>query len=107
MTLDYAADAAPREIVTALHQQIAATSPDLAALVAAYEALPGRPGYPLRRPRPDTGAKSAPRMRRLALYTSLRLSGTGPKAAATRAGISHHTGRQYEADLIATLGGAW
>jgi hypothetical protein len=102
---EYADDVAPREIVTDLHAEIAAQSPEHAALVAAYEALPARPGYPLRRARRPAGGMSAARLRRLEVYTALRLSGTGAKAAATRAGISHHTGRQYEADLIASLGG--
>ena len=103
---EFPADAGPREIVAVLHREIAAQSPERAVLVAEYEALPAKPGYPLRTPRLPSGGRSSARLERLEVYTALRLSGTGQKAAATRAGISHHTGRQYEADFLATLGGA-
>jgi hypothetical protein len=103
--LAYAEDATPAEIAAVLHEHIARTDPVRAALVAAFGQIPRKPGYPLRRARQPAGGRSAARLRRLEVYTALRLSGTGKKAAARQAGISHHTGRQYEADLIASLGG--
>lgn len=98
----------PRQIVALLHAEIAALSPEHAALVAAFEALPRKHGYPLRRARPalpGPGSNCQRRVQRLAAYTSLRLSGTGKKAAARRIGVGHGTGRQYEADFLAALGG--
>jgi hypothetical protein len=94
----------PREIVAALHAEIAARSPGHAALVAAFEQIPRKPRTPIRVPRRP--AVTSPHRRRMEFYTALRLSGTGKKAAARQAGIVHHTGRRYEADLIAMLGGA-
>ena len=95
----------PREIVARLHAEIAALSPGHAALVAAFEQRPRKPGYPIRAARRPAGYRSAARLRRLAVYSSLRLSGSGLKAAARRAGLRPDIGRQYEADMLAALGG--
>ena len=95
----------PREIVARLHAEIAAMSPEHAALVADFDALPTKPGYPLRAARRPAGGRSRARLRRLTVYTALRLDGHGQKAAARRTGISQSIGRQYEADFLATLAG--
>jgi hypothetical protein len=98
-------DLDPAQIVAALHAEIAAMGPERAALVAAFEAIPRKPGLPVAKPRPAARPGTV-RHRRHAVYTSLRLGGTGLKAAARRAGITPRSGQQYEADLIGILGGA-
>ena len=98
-------DATPAQIVAGLHAEIAAMDPERAALVAAFEAIPRKPGLPVAKPRPAARPGTV-RHRRHAVYTSLRLGGTGLKAAARRAGITPRAGQQYEADLIGVMGGA-
>ena len=94
----------PREIVAALHQQIAGQSPEHAALVAAYEAIPRLGERPVRqaRPCPVYGSR---RYKRMTVYRQARLAGRGTKAAARLAGISRSSGGQYETDFLASLGG--
>jgi len=99
------ASTTPREIVAALHKQIAAKSPAHAALVAAYEAAPQRPVRPVRQPRRPAAAGSV-RYRRLSIYAASRLGGASVKTAARKAGISRESGQQYEADFLGVIGGA-
>ena len=93
----------PRVIVDRLHAEIAAISPEHAALVAAYRALPRPAPRPVRTPRPPAGTK--PRARKMLAYSSLRLGGYDTGAAARKAGISRYSAPRYEADFLATLGG--
>lgn len=95
----------PREIVTRLHAEIAAISPDHAALVAEYNRLPRGLPVACARARRPAGIRSAARLRRLTVYTGERLSGTDMKAAARKAGVARNLARQYEADMLAVLGG--
>jgi len=93
----------PREIVAALHEQIAAISPEHAALVAAYKEIPRPSPRPVRQPRTHPAYQS--RYQRMTVYAQLRLAGRTPKAAARAAGVSRSSGGQYEADFLASLGG--
>lgn len=95
----------PAEIVARLHARIARKSPELAALVIAFEALPRPPRRPLLAPRPPAAAWSE-REWRMSAYTAARLAGASEKAAATRAGIRWTSTWQYEADMLGVLGGA-
>lgn len=95
----------PREIVARVHERIAALSPEHASLVAAYEAIPRSAQRPVRRPRPHPAYQS--RQRRLTVYSQLRLAGREPRAAARSAGVGPSSSAQYEADFLASLGGAW
>jgi hypothetical protein len=94
----------PREIVAALHEEMAARSPELAALVAAYEAVPRTAPRPLRQPRP--APVYAARRRRMTVYAQLRIAGAGPKAAARKAGVGRESTANYEADFLGAMGGA-
>lgn len=96
-----APDAAPREIVAALHAEIAAKSPRHAALVAAFEAVPRPVPRPPRRPRPPAHHRA----RRLTMYGQLRIAGRSPRAAAEAVFLGPSSASQYEADFLATLGG--
>ena len=92
----------PREIVARLHAEIAAQSPEQAALVAEYEALPPRrrvPRYAPQGPRPASVAVMKARRERMDRYARLRASGLGKKAAARRTGIAVRTACQYERDI--------
>ena len=86
----------PEAIVARLHKEIAAKSPEHAALVTEYEALPvrRRPRYTPPHPRPAT-------RERMGGYAQLRASGLGKKAAARQARISARTASRYEADFLA------
>lgn len=101
---EFPPDAAPREIVTAVHEQIARQSPEHAALVAAYEAIPRSNPRPVRQPRSHPAY--GPRRQRMTVYTQLRIAGHGPQEAARKAGVGRSSASQYEADLLGTLGGA-
>jgi hypothetical protein len=100
---EFPPDAAPREIVTALHDQMARMSPEFAALVAAFRQIPPPRRTAIRQPR--TSRATPDRIRRATVYNALRLSGASMKAAARKAGVGPGAGRQYEADFLATLGG--
>lgn len=100
-----AAGLSPGEIVARLHREIASMSPEHAALVAAFEQIPRRPARPLREPRRPASC-SGPRLKRLTVYSALRLSGASGKAAARKAGVSQRSGQQYEADFLGVMGGA-
>ena len=96
----------PREIVTRLHAEIAAQSPEQAALVAEYEALPPRPlksrGFWVPGEQDPAGAAlMRGRRERMDRYVRWRISGLGKKAAAQRTGIAVRTARQYEQDIRA------
>lgn len=95
----------PREITASLHREIAAISPEHAALVAAFEAIPRADPRPVRQPRPHPVYQE--RRRRMTVYSQARLAGRGPKAAARAAGVGASSASQYEADFLASLGGGW
>ena len=95
----------PREVVRRLHREIAATSPEHAALVAAFEALPRRAERPVREPR-CLAKPGSVRYRRLSIYAAVRIGGGSGKAAARQAGVSQRSGQQYEADFLGVIGGA-
>lgn len=95
----------PSEIVADLHAQIAAKSPEHAALVAAFETLPRRPERLFCEPRPLARPGSV-RYRRLSAYAGHRLSGASEKDAARQACISPDSRPQYEADFLGVIGGA-
>jgi hypothetical protein len=90
----------PSVIVARLHEQIAAKSPDLAALVAEY----ARGASDLRRLRESgdprgNDLRKAERDARMRRYAGLRASGRGKKAARDELGISQSTAIRYEADM--------
>lgn len=92
----------PRQIVTELHAEIAALSPEHAALVAAYEAIPRPVPRPARQPR----RVAAHRARRLVTYGQWRIAGRSPRVAAEAVFLSPSSASQYEADFLASLAGA-
>ena len=99
------ADLTPRQVAAWLHAEIAAKSPEHAALVAAFEAIPRQPERSLPSPRHLARAGS-PRYRRLSIYAAVRLRGGGEREAAMRAGICRDSRPQYEADFLGVIGGA-
>lgn len=86
----------PRQIVARLHAEIAAKSPEHAALVAAFEALPGLP--PAWDPAEEASARRAAWLERAGRYAAFRAVLT-QEAAARRLRICIRTARNYEAAL--------
>ena len=83
----------PKQIVAALHAEIASWSPEHAALVAAFEAKP--PVMPESGP---VQTQQAARLGRLREYAALWDEGRGlsREEAARQLGISPHTAQDYE-----------
>jgi hypothetical protein len=82
----------PREIVAALHAEIAAKSPEHAALVAAWDAMrAGRMAVPC----PGEAAVCAARQARVREYAKLRGQGLTLAQAAGRLGVSPRTAETY------------
>ena len=101
---EHPGELSPREIVARLHAEIAALSPEHAALVAEYEALPPRPAksrgfWVPGEPSPASAALMRGRRERAGRYARLVASGLGRKAAARRTGVAARTARQYERDI--------
>jgi hypothetical protein len=108
---EFPPDAAPREIVTALHDQMAEMSPEFAALVAAYRQTPAARRVPPAIdppafPRPPRRGSYRPRLVRLSRYSALRDGGASKWAAGRHVDIHPSTASQYEAARRAARGGA-
>jgi hypothetical protein len=86
---------APREIVRRLHREIAAKSPDHAALVAAFEAgwakVPQGSGY--------VQIQKEARIERLRKYAVLRADGANREDAARLVGVTTKTAENYDTDI--------
>lgn len=93
---EFPEDASPREIVTALHEEIARRDP---ALAAAYQRTRAARRVPPGPARLFARAPYQPRLRRLAAYTALRDAGNTPKAARLTLGICPRTAVRYEAAM--------
>ena len=106
------AEPSPQEIVAALHAEIAAQSPEHAALVAEFDALPPRPArsrgfWVPGEPSPAGAALTRGRRERADRYMRLLDSGLSRHAAARRAGIAVYTAYEYERDVsLGRLGAA-
>ena len=83
----------PKQIVAALHAEIASWSPEHAALVAAFEAKP-----PVMPGSGHVQTQKTSRLRRLRDYAALWDEGRGlsREEASRRVGISPHTAQDYE-----------
>jgi hypothetical protein len=107
---EFPPDAAPREIVTALHDQMAEMSPEFAALVAAYRQtraagrVPPATGSPAS-PRPSRRGPYLPSLERAARYRDLRDAGAGKHVAAAHIRLRPRTADRYEARYLAAMGG--
>jgi hypothetical protein len=88
----------PREIVALLHAEIAARSPEHAALVAAWDAMRAAARLPDAAapvPRPGSAAVVAYRQDRVRAYRDMLGQGLTPEQAAERLGISPRTAETY------------
>jgi hypothetical protein len=86
----------PAQIVAGLHEQIAAKSPELARLVARYEAvMAARPQHvpPMAR---GADALRQDRLDRIARYGGLRDAGMSRAQAAAELDVSDSTALRYE-----------
>jgi hypothetical protein len=90
----------PSVIVARLHAEIAAKSPEHAALVAEFEQLPRRPGQV--GPSWWNLAQQAARDERIRRYTALRASGLSKKEAAAEVGVTVRRADRYELGLPET-----
>ena len=93
-----AGNPSPAEIVARLHEQMAASSPRLAALVAVYDDVrAGRrePLTPAQIAR-EIPALSPARRRKIAVYRAARGRGASVQGAAMAAGVCTRTGRNFE-----------
>jgi hypothetical protein len=88
-----------RRIVAELHKQIAAKSPEHAALVAAFEALPSLP--PAWDPAEEAAARRAAWLEQAERLAGFRERGLTQVAAARRIGVCERTAKNYEAALKA------
>jgi hypothetical protein len=95
---EFPADAAPREIVTALHDEMAQL-PEYATLVADYRRTRAATRVPPGEPHVFPRSPYQPRRLRLAAYTALRDAGNTPKAARLALGICPRTAVRYEAAM--------
>lgn len=96
-----AAGLSPGEIVARLHREIASMSPEHAALVAAFEALPGLP--PAWDPAEEAAARKAAWLERAGEYAALR-PGLTQVSAGHRLGVCERTAQNYDAAF--RMGGA-
>lgn len=94
----------PREIVRRLHREIAAKSPEHAALVAEYERYRSRPVTPGGRDEVNRQRK-AERIERMRKYAQLLASGLSRKEAARALGIGERKTYDYDADMHLVTGG--
>ena len=85
------------QITARLHAEIAAKSPEHAALVAAFEALPGLP--PAWDPAEEAAAKRTAWLERAAEYAALRSLDLTQEAAARHLRVCVRTAQNYEAAL--------
>lgn len=90
----------PRQIVAKLHEEIAAKSPELAAVVADYEKYAGviAAWDPM-----EDGIPDGPldRREKLQVWAQLRDEGWSVKEASAYLGIDERTGRRYDAEIRA------
>lgn len=103
--------ASPREIVTALHERIAARSPEHARLVARFARVQAGLDAETVAAVDLRGAEAARRgrLQRIRDYSRLRAGGMSREDAASRIGVGPDTAQRYEAALRRQAGGppAW